>query len=158
MDRCEKCLSFSNRYVRWYLKAAHRQVNAEKSSRAPVRGITATHQWRNPLKTAVETRRESLADAQNTCSIPVYTPGWMSPVRGKWGAEDGCLSWWIFDKIIHRNASSNFLRKAVWDRQRNTAKEEQRMAGRNEQKLGSIVELAFRWANLLADWWRAEIT
>lgn len=76
VDRCEKCLSFSNSCVRWYLAGADRQVKAggrADSSRARVRRVTATHQWRIPLRAAVDTTGQSLAAAYNTCSVTGHT-------------------------------------------------------------------------------------
>lgn len=62
VDRCEKCLSFSNSRVRWYLAGADRRVRAG-GGRARLGQKRATHQWRNPLRAAVDTTGQSLAAA-----------------------------------------------------------------------------------------------
>lgn len=104
VDRCEKCLSFSNSCVRWYLTGADRQVKAGKQQPSSA--------WTDKSHSPVEDPAESSCGHNGTkfsCCLKyllhhhrVHTGGWK------------CRGASLFlgsRRINHANTTWNFLRK-----------------------------------------------
>lgn len=105
VDRCEKCLSFSNSCVRWYLTGADRQVKAGKQQPSSA--------WTDKSDSPVEDPAESSCGHNGTkfsCSLK-YLPHHHRVHTGGVGGSVGALLLLGPRRINHANTSWNFLRK-----------------------------------------------
>lgn len=104
VDRCEKCLSFSNSCVRWYLTGADRQVKAGKQQPSSA--------WMDKSDSPVEDPAESSCGHNGTkfsCCLK-YLPHHPSLHTGGWKCRGARLIPGS-RRINHTNTSCNFLRK-----------------------------------------------